>query len=357
MEPNGLNFSTCSRITQSDFNEAKRGNSAPRIGDILFSKDGTVGKVHQVDTEQDFAVLSSIAIIRPNLTKIEPSYLAQFLRSPAAVDAADRSKTGSALRRIILKDIRRLKIPIPPLSEQRRIAAILDQADAVCRKRHEALSRLADLGQAIFYDMFGDPVTNTKRWPIGRIGDLLAEVKYGTAAKANEAGLGMPILRMGNLTYDGQIDLTNLKHVVLPARDIQKYTTKRGDILFNRTNSKDLVGKTAVVSTDVPMAIAGYLIRSRVNAAGNPYYISAYLNSSHGKTVLKNMCKSIVGMANINAKEMQRIPIALPDIALQNLFEQKLMKISQQKTAFENAAKESAMLFNALQQRAFRDDL
>lgn len=258
------------------------------VGSVLFSSRAPIG--HVAMNTIPMATNQGFKSFIPGKC-LEASYLYWWLRCHRA--RLEQLGNGATFKEVSKAVVERIRIPLPPLQEQRRIAAILDKADAVRRKRREALSRLADLGQAIFYEMFGDPATNPKHWPMGKIGDLLAEVKYGTATKANEAGLGIPILRMGNLTYDGRIDVSDLKHVELPAQDFEKYTTKRRDILFNRTNSKDLVGKTAVVSIDEPMAIAGYLVRSRVNAAGNPYYISAYLNSSHGKTVLKNMCKRL----------------------------------------------------------------
>jgi len=249
------------------------------------------------------------------------------------------------------------EVEIPPLQEQRRIAGILDQADALRHLRRRSLSRLADLGQAIFFEMFGDVAENPKGWPVGTIRDLLSEAKYGTAQKANTDGKGLPILRMGNLTYSGQLDLTDLKHVELSAKDFPKYTTQRGDLLFNRTNSKDLVGKTAVVDLDDPLAIAGYLIRARINKRGNPYYISAYLNSRHGKAVLRNMCKNIVGMANINAQELQDIAIALPPVELQNEFADRLAVITKRREDFNSGIEQADFLFAALQHRAFRGEL
>ena len=106
----------------------------------------------------------------------------------------------------------------------------------------------------------------------------------------------------GNLTVDGRIDPTGSKLTDLAADKFERYTVRRGDLLFNRTNSPDLVGKTAVYGSDVPMAYAGYLIRVRFNDEVDSHYVAGYLNSGHGKTVLRNMCKSIIGMANINAK-------------------------------------------------------
>ncbi|WP_281648573.1 hypothetical protein [Parendozoicomonas sp. Alg238-R29] len=121
---------------------------------------------------------------------------------------------------------------------------------------------------------------------------------------------------MGNITYEGKWDISDLKYVNLPDKDKPKYLAQQGDIIFNRTNSRELVGKTAVYDLGYPIVLAGYLIRSRVNERGNPYYISAYLNSRHGKSTLVNMCKSIIGMANINAQEMQDVNLLMPPIGL-----------------------------------------
>ena len=96
---------------------------------------------------------------------------------------------------------------------------------------------------------------------------------------------------------------------------------KNGDLLFNRTNSKELVGKTAVFDQVEPMAFAGYLIRVRTNEDGNPYYLWGFLNSAYGKHILKSMCKNIVGMANINAQELQDIEVPKPPRQLQNEYE------------------------------------
>jgi len=205
--------------------------------------------------------------------------------------------------------------------------------------------------------MFGDPQTNPMGWPVGKIGDLLDEVKYGTSKKANTEGRGLPILRMGNVTKHGKIDLSDLKHIELSEDEFEKYTTRPGDILFNRTNSRDLVGKTAVVTQEDPLAIAGYLVRGRTNDRGDPHYISGYLNSKHGKAVLRNMCKNIVGMANINAKEFQSIPIALTPAGLQHDYAKSTASLLQEEKHILRSMRSLSELFSSLQQRAFRGEL
>ena len=199
-------------------------------------------------------------------------------------------------------------------------------------------------------------VTTPKGLATGRIRDYVEEAKYGTSAKAGEEG-EFPYLRMNNLTYSGYMDYSNLKYIDVPESNIHKYLVKKGDLLFNRTNSKELVGKTAVFESNTPMIAAGYLIRVRLKHGASPYFIWGYLNSKHGKLVLNNMCKNIVGMANINAQELQNIKILKPDLSLQNQFAEKIKLIEQQKELAKKELKESEDLFQALLQKAYNGEL
>ena len=227
--------------------------------------------------------------------------------------------------------------------------------DELRQKRQQAIEKLDQLLQATFIDMFGDPVSNPKGWDIGCIGDMLESVKYGSSDKATLEG-EIPILRMNNLTYSGEMNLTDLKYITKVQAD-EKYLVKEGDILFNRTNSKELVGKTAVYNGPEPMAYAGYLIRGRTKANYTPEYISAFLNSPWGKEKLQSMCKSIVGMANINAKEFQSIVLPIPPEALQAHFKSKVLAIREKKQLLANQLKVFEILFKSLQNQAFSGNL
>jgi type I restriction enzyme S subunit len=253
--------------------------------------------------------------------------------------------------------LKNLKIPLPPLNEQKRIAAILDKADAISRKRQQAIQLADDFLRSVFLEMFGDPVTNPKGFTIGTIRDFVGTAKYGSSGKASETEGEYPMLRMGNITYKGSWDFKKLKYIDLDENDKDKYLAKKGDLLFNRTNSKELVGKTAVFEEEKPMALAGYLVRVRPNERGNNYYLSGYLNSSHGKKTLMGMCKSIVGMANINAQELQNIKITLPPIELQNRFEQIVKDVNCKVKKYDNSQNCLGDLFNSLSQKAFAGEL
>ncbi len=248
------------------------------------------------------------------------------------------------------------EVDLPPLDEQKRIAAILDKADALRAKRRHAIALLDSLTQSIFLEMFGDPASNAKGWDICRIGDLLESANYGSSGKAGQVGR-FPILRMGNITVDGRIDTSDLKYIDLSDREVPKYTVHRGDLLFNRTNSADLVGKTAVFDLDEVYAFAGYLVRARTNDRATPEYIASFLNSAYGKGLLRGMAKSIVGMANINAKEMQNISIPTPPKTLQQQFSEKLRGLAEMRQRVLPSAAVAETLFTSLQHRAFSGQL
>jgi type I restriction enzyme S subunit len=136
-----------------------------------------------------------------------------------------------------------------------------------------------------------------------------------------------------------------------------RYLVRTGDVLFNRTNSADLVGKTAVFRDSRPMAYAGYLIRLRVNRDNDPEYLASFLNARHSKAVLRGMCKSIIGMANINATELQSIRIPQPPTSMQRSFAGQVVAIEKLKTTHRASLAELDALFASLQHRAFRGEL
>lgn len=342
----GKEFPVIKEWTTKPLRYAKKGDT------LLCVVGATCGKVNKAI---DCAIGRSVAAIRPIKDKIDENYLFYFVSSWSS---KLRNMSQGAAQTVINKDmIANLEIPLPPLDEQKRIAAILDKADAIRRKRQQAIQLADDFLRSVFLDMFGDPVTNPKGFPMGTIRDFVETANYGSSGKASETEGEYPMLRMGNITYEGGWDFTNLKYIDLSEKDKPKYLTQKGDLLFNRTNSKELVGKTAVFEEEKPMAIAGYLIRVRTNELGNNYYLSGYLNSAHGKKTLVGMCKSIVGMANINAQELQNIKVLLPPIELQNEFEM-IVKITKQKVKSFNRSSELLNdNFNSLSQKAFAGEL
>ena len=269
-------------------------------GTLLFSFKLSIGKIGiariPLYTNEAIAALR----IKDKLLACE-EYLYYALQGLNLDTKTDRAVMGKTLNK---KKLAQINIPLPPLEEQKRIAAILDKADAIRRSRKKAIALTEELLRSTFLDMFGDPVTNPKGWDIVPMKSVVLETQYGTSAKSNTEQNGLPILRMNNITYAGEIDLNDIKWCQIQESDESKYTTKRGDLLFNRTNSPELVGKTGVWRSDDKYAIAGYLVRVRFQEnQANSEYVSAYLNSSYGKKYLYEKAKPSNNMSNFSAKE------------------------------------------------------
>lgn len=324
-------------------------------GDFLLTNSMSFGRPYIMKTTG--CIHDGWLVLSGDPEKVDSDYFYHLLGSDLLKRRFSALAAGAVVKNLNIDLVKGVEIPLPPLPEQKRIAAILDKADAIRRKRQQAIQLADDFLRAVFLDMFGDPVTNPKGFPVGTIRDLVDTANYGSSAKASETEGEFPILRMGNITYSGAIDFNGLKYVDLSKNEQPKYLVEKGDLLFNRTNSKELVGKTAVYDRDDVAAIAGYLIRVRMNEKGNSYYVSGYLNSTHGKSTLQSMCKSIVGMANINAQEMQNIQILLPPIEMQNKYAAIFQTTKQRLKSQSQSEGNLADLFSALSQKAFLGEL
>ncbi|MHB8954568.1 MAG: restriction endonuclease subunit S [Pirellulaceae bacterium] len=365
-----VNFVPMSHLSENGYAES---NGTRRLGEVLKgytyfeNGDVLVAKITPCMENGKAALVGGLPhpvsfgstefhVLRPGPTT-DGRYLFYMVWNSHFRHAAERNMTGTAGQKRVPKSfLERYQVPLLPLPEQKRIADILDKADAIRRKRQKTLSELLLVPGSAFHEMFGSPSHNTKGWEIGTIRDLVTEVKYGTSSKAGAEG-NYPILRMNNITYEGTWDLSDLKYIDIPADDEPKYLVRKGDLLFNRTNSKELVGKTAVFQENTPMAFAGYLVRARAAMNAHPDYIAGYLNSPHGKATLRHMCKSIIGMANINAQEFQDIRIPKPPIEAQLEYVQILDAVRASERPLRAALTEADALFNSLVKQAFKGEL
>ena len=200
--------------------------------------------------------------------------------------------------------------------------------------------------------MFGTYPNNPLRWETGRIRDIVEEVRYGSSRPAVEGGK-YPYLRMNNITYSGELDLSDIKRIDVPENELEKCTVHRGDVLFNRTNSKELVGKTCVYNRDELMVLAGFVIRVRVTERVLPEFLSAFLNTDFSKQMLLGMCKAAIGQANINAQEMQDIGLYLPPVELQNQFVHFKAEVDKSKLAVKQGLEKLETLKKSLMQQYF----
>jgi len=291
-------------------------------GDILLSITADLGLIAEVDDNLPEAYVNQhIALVRPVDTNLTP-YLARYLLSPtgqAEIGAANRGVTRAGLG---LDDIRNLQIPLAPESEQSRIVAKLDSLRArSSRARHE-LDRIPTLiehyKQAILVKAFNGELTAD--WRDGsdvhmgesvRLETVAEDFSYGSSAKSSPQGR-VPVLRMGNI-QDGKLDWTDLVFTS-DAAEIEKYRLQAGDVLFNRTNSPELVGKTALYSGGREAIYAGYLIRIRCSGRLLPAYLTYCLNSPRGRDYCWQVKTDGVSQSNVNAKKLAAFELLLPTV-------------------------------------------
>ena len=318
-------------------------------GTILFTIFATLGEVGiltiKACTNQAIA-----GITIKNQSEVLTDYLYYFLKSKKSyVTALGR---GVAQNNINLSILRNFEVPIPALSMQKQIVDVLDKAEKIIEARQQQLQKLDELVKARFVEMFGIYPANPKGWETGTIRDVVSDVRYGSSRPAVDGGK-YPYLRMNNITYGGELDLSDTKRIDIPDNELDKCTVRRGDVLFNRTNSKELVGKTCVYNRDDMMVLAGFVIRVRVSERILPEFLSEFLNTEFSKQMLLAMCKTAIGQANINAQEMQNIGLYLPPIELQRKFVQFKEQTDKSKVAVQKALDEAQLLFDSLMQKYF----
>lgn len=263
--------------------------------------------------------------------------------------------TGAAQPQITRTSLSPVVIPLPSLEKQNQIVSELDTLNELIEIKRNQLKDLNTLAQSLFYETFGEPFINSKGWQIMRFGDLASSINYGTSLPAVEGG-SYPYLRMNNLTDNGYLDLSNLKNIDIPDSELDKCLVKKGDILFNRTNSREKVGKTALFDRNEEMVIAGYIIRVRAKTEIlNPVFAVRYMNLPEMKEHLRKICRGAVNQANINSKEMASIPFLVPPIELQNQYALKIEAVEEQKKLIETSIADLEMLLASRMDYWFND--
>ena len=262
--------------------------------------------------------------------------------------------------------------PLPPLSEQQRIVERIEELFAKLDEAKERLQEVADSfavrKAAILHKAFTGELTKQWRlengvsdesWEEKTIGEICSSLKYGTSKKSSDDG-EVVVLRMGNL-QNGEIDWSNLAYTS-DEEDIKKYLLKSGDVLFNRTNSPELVGKTSIYRGEMPAIYAGYLIKldyEKNIVVGD--YLNYYLNSSKAKEYYMQVKTDGVSQSNINAKKIGEFEIPLPTLSEQHeivrLIDELLARERKAQQATEQALASIDLMKKSILARAFRGEL
>lgn len=334
-----------------------------RRGDIVICTSSgsseVVGKTAFAETDWNGSFGAFCAGIRANPTKADPSYLFHYLRSPHFRLWTQKS-SGVNIKNIRKSELECFEVPLPSLIEQRRIASILNKADGVRRKREQSLRMTNQLLQSTFMEMFGDPVTNPKNWPVVELGDCSEEIRYGTSVKCNDdSAAGLPVLRIPNVV-GGEVNWDNLKFAILPKKETEKLRMRSGDIIFVRTNGNpDYIARCAIYNSERDALFASYLIRARLgeNSRLIPRYVWMALSMPSYRRVLLRETKTTAGNHNISGSGLKSLKLPAPPLSEQYEFEECHRRLSSGTSNMVKSLTNAEKLFGALSQRAFHGEL
>lgn len=258
-----------------------------------------------------------------------------------------------------IDNLRSLEIPFPPLAEQRRIAAILDRADALRRKRKRFLDLLGSLSQSIFREMFGEMKEDVAGHSTVPFGGLVDSQRIGLVRSASELreGAPTPYLRMNAITLDGQLDLSGVKYTDVSAAELREYELRDGDFLFNTRNSKELVGKSTVFRGPRGYVYNNNILRVRFGTKLLPEYAVAFFQTPFARSELEARKSGTTSVYAIYQKSLEAVPVVVPALEKQACFVDRLARIKAVELPTENQEGGLDSLFASLQHRAFSGQL
>lgn len=341
--------------------EVLKGYTYFENGDVLVAKitpcmeNGKAAFVHNLPHQIGFGS-TEFHVLRPG-DSIEGRYLFYMIWNSEFRNEAERHMTGSAGQKRVPKSFfDRFEIPLPPLSEQKRIADILDKADAIRRKRQEAVNVFTPLIMACFRDCFGS--SPEAAWKSTSFGDLVESTQLGLVRSSKEMSdeHPFPYLRMDALIGDGDLTLRSIKRVQATQEESEQYRLRSRDFLFNTRNSRELVGKTAVWHDEYesPVLFNNNIMRVRFRKEVDPVYMNYLFYVPQMRHLLEQRKSGTTSVFAIYYKNLKDLPIPVPPLELQGRFADFVNATLQWRVTSCGASTESQHLFDSLVQRAFK---
>jgi type I restriction enzyme S subunit len=299
----------------------------------------------------------------PSRDRVDTRFLWWLLRSGTFRELLLQYVPGGIKTELKAKRLLPIPIPLPPLSEQKRIVARIEElagkieeAKTLRREGEESIDKVVgrEIARIFGSNGIGSTAPST-------LGDYVVSDCYGTSEKTHDDTTGVPVLRMGNI-QDGRLTLNTLKYLHIDFTRQPNYRLKPGDILVNRTNSAELVGKCAVFDERREFAFASYLIRVRLDLTrANPWLVAKYINSPIGREYMFKERKQMTGQANVNSTKLKAMPLRLPSLPEQNRIAAYLDDLqskvdSLKKLQAESSAELDALLPSILD-KAFKGEL
>ncbi len=342
--------------------DVAKGYTSFASGDVLLAKITPCfenGKIAQAILSKRIGFGSTeFHVIRPRTDKLDARYTHHYLRLDRIRVAGERRMTGSGgQRRVPEAYLAELEIPLPPLAEQRRIAEVLDRAEALRAKRRAALAQLDSLTQSLFLDLFGDPATNPRGFSMKPLASLVRDgdtINYGVVQPGDDLDEGVPLVRVGDL-IQGTVRHSELKRIAPSIEAAYKRSRLRGDeILVSCVGS---IGVVALADDSVKgFNIARAVARIPLAETTDRVFMAAYLGTDFVQRYFTSELRT-VSQPTLNIKQISETIVVLPPIAQQREFARRVTAVEKLKAAQRASLAELDALFATLQHRAFRGEL
>ncbi|EID0693284.1 restriction endonuclease subunit S [Vibrio vulnificus] len=327
-------------------------------GDLLVGLDGDFNRALW---KSGAALLNQrVCKLIANETTLDGRYLYHLL--PRELDFIHQNTPAVTVKHLSVKKIKDIEIPLPPLDEQKRIAAILDKADAIRQKRKQAIALADEFLRSVFLEMFGDPVTNPKGWEKRELGQLLSSIDSGKSPKCESreaADREWGVLKLSAVTY-GEYRSGENKAFLGDPTLIEKYEVKKGDLLFTRKNTHKLVAAVSYVfETEEKRVLPDLIFRLNVSdeESLNKLYLFSLLAYPSQRKEIQALAGGAAGsMPNISKANLSLVQIPIPPIELQRNFAEV---VNAYRKVFSKLTMHTEIegLFEALSQNAFSGQL
>jgi len=331
-------------------------------GDLLFSWSGTPGTSFGAFFWNRGKGFLNQHIFRVDIDErhVDKNYLRYGINSKLDL-IIYQAHGGVGLKHITKGKLEAVEIPLPPLPEQKRIAAILDKADAIRRKRQQAIQLADDFLRAVFLDMFGDPVTNPKGWEVVTLNDVLDAIESGSSPKcdtrvASDGEWG--VLKLGAVTTGVFLSSEN-KAIFSDYNPNPKHEVQQGDLLFTRKNTYDLVAAVALVEKKTTgLLLPDLIFRLCSKECIDKYFLWKLLSNVSIRSKVQALASGAAGsMPNISKANLKTVDVILPPMEEQIKFAEICRKTASLKNGNEDFLGIQGRIFSSLTQKAFRGEL
>ena len=324
-------------------------------GDLLLTNSMSFGRPYIMRTTG--CIHDGWLVLAKKREGIDQDFFYRLLGSETVYAAFARLAAGATVKNLNIDLVKGVSVPVPPLPEQRRIAAILDHADALRAKRREALAQLDSLTQSIFIEMFGDPARNPKAWPEVALSKLVREddtINYGVVQPGDALDEGIPLVRVGDLV-DGEFSSTTLKRIDPSIESAYKRSRLRGDeVLVSCVGS---IGVTVLATPAMKgFNIARAVARIPLAEGANRVFVASYLKTAAVQNYFTAELRTVT-QPTLNIKQIAETKVFCPPLALQQTFATRIQAVESLKATHRAALAELDALFASLQHRAFAGTL